>query len=137
MLEIGTPIFITVPDESEERVFHHGKVLESDAGTFVAEFDRLKSLPAGFNVQAYNEVNGKFYRQSAVVKTLSRSESNSVMTFERVGIPVSAERRGSYRVRMLKVSIMGRIGEEQRCPVTDVSPEGLSSRLKRWKSAAM
>jgi hypothetical protein len=131
MLEVGTPIFIIIPGESQERVFHHGKVLESDAETFVAEFDRLEPLPVGFGVNAYNEEDGKFYRQNAIVKALGRTKPNPVLTFERVGAPVSAERRNSYRVRMLKTILTGRIGDERKCSIMDVSPEGLAAITKK------
>ena len=131
MLGVGTPIFIIVPDESKELVFHHGKVLDSDDETFIAEFDHLQSLPVGFSVSAYNEVDGKFYEQKAVITALGRTKPNPVITFQRIGEPVSAERRGSYRVRMLKITLEGRIGEERRCSVMDISPEGFSAITRK------
>ena len=127
MLGVGTPIFIIIPEESKEHIFHHGKVLEADDETFVAEFDRLQPLPVGFSVSAYNEIEGKFYQQNAVVKALGRTKPNPVLTFERVGLPVSAERRGSYRIRMVKISLTGRVGEERRCAIMDISPEGFAA----------
>ncbi len=128
---IGSPIFIIVPGESKEPVFHHGKVLESDAEIFVAEFDELEPLPVGFGVIAFNETDGRFYQQKAVVKELGRTKPHPVLTFERSGAPVSAERRGSYRVRMLKAVLSGKIGDERRCNITDISPEGFAAITKR------
>ena len=127
MIGIGSPIFIIVPDESKDHVFHHGKVLDSNEETFVAEFDHLQPLPVGFNVSAYNEVEGRFYEQKAVITALGRMKPNTIITFQRIGEPISAERRGSYRVRMLKVSLEGQIGEERRCNVMDISPEGFAA----------
>jgi hypothetical protein len=127
MLGVGTPIFIIVPDESEKQIFHHGRVLEANDESFVAEFDHLEPLPAGFSVSAYNEVDGKFFEQKATVTALVREKPNPIIAFERVGLPTSAERRGSYRVRMLKVTLAGQIGEERRCDIMDISPEGFSA----------
>jgi hypothetical protein len=124
MLGVGTPIFIIVPDESENQIFHHGRVLEANDESFVAEFDHLDPLPVGFSVRAYNDVDGKFFEQKATVTALVREKPNPVIAFERVGLPTSAERRGSYRVRMLKVTLTGWIGEERRCDIMDISPEG-------------
>jgi hypothetical protein len=127
MLGVGTPIFIIVPDEAEKQIFHHGRVLEANDSTFVAEFDHIDPLPVGFNVSAYNEVDGKFFEQKATVTALVRENPNPIIAFERVGLPTSAERRGSYRVRMLKVTLSGQIGEERRCDIMDISPEGFSA----------
>jgi hypothetical protein len=127
MLGVGTPIFIILPDESQEHVFHHGKVIDSDDETFVAEFDQLQPLPIGFNVSAFNEIDGKFYEQKATVAALGRAKPNPIISFQRVGLPISAERRGSYRVRMLKIALTVRIGEERRCNIMDISPEGFGA----------
>ncbi|MBN1566829.1 MAG: hypothetical protein JXA73_03215 [Acidobacteria bacterium] len=131
MLGVGSPIFIIIPGESKEPVFHHGKVIESDAEKFVAEFDAMEPLPVDFPVIAFNEEDGRFYQQKAIVKALGRTKPNLVLTLERVGAPVSAERRGSYRVRMMKVSLTGKIGDERRCTITDVSPEGFAAVTKK------
>lgn len=131
MLSIGAPIFIIVPDESNEPVLHPGKVLESDACTIVAEFDHMQALPRGFNVHTYIQSGGKFYRQKAIVKETDRVQPNPVMTFERVGPQVSAEKRGSYRARISRVTLIAQIGEEKRCTVTDISPEGFGAISRR------
>jgi hypothetical protein len=127
MLSIGAPIFIIVPDESNEPVLHPGKVLESDACTIVAEFDHMQALPCGLNVHAYIQSDGKFYRQKAIVKETDRAKPNPVMAFERVGPEVSAEKRGSYRVRISRATLTAKIGEEKLCTVTDISPEGFAA----------
>ena len=131
MPSIGAPIFIIVPDESNEPVLHPGKVLESDADTTVAELDQMQVLPLGFSVYAYTEIGGKFYRQKAIVKEVGRAKPNPVMTFERVGPRVSAEKRNSYRIRISRVALTARIGEEKRCSVTDISPEGFAAICSR------
>lgn len=127
MLSVGAPIFVVIPDESKEPIFHSGKVLESDTEEFMAEFDHFQALPIGFIVSSYSEIDGKFYHQKATVKTIGRTEPNPVMSFKRIGPPESADRRNSYRVRMLRLALTARIGEEARCIITDISPEGFGA----------
>ncbi len=127
MLTVGTSVFISIPDESKEPIFHVGKVIETDAEMFMAEFDQVQALPVGFNVSAFGEVDGKFYQQKAVVREINRVKPHPIMTFQRSGSLILAEKRASYRVHISRAIISGRIGDEIRCIVTDVSPEGFGA----------
>jgi hypothetical protein len=124
MLNAGSVMYLWIPDESGERILHSGKVIESDAETFVAEFEEPLAPPVGADVNAYGEVNGKFHQQGAAVTAIRRPLPNPVIAFKRVGKPVSAENRGSYRVCVATWGIYARIGPEDKCLVVDVSPEG-------------
>jgi hypothetical protein len=127
MLNVGTSVFISIPDETKAPIYHLGKVIETDAEMFMAEFSQVQALPVGFNVNAFGEVDGKFYRQSAVVKEVNRVKPCPIMTFQRSGPLMLAEKRASYRVHISRAVIAGRIGDEMRCAVTDVSPEGFGA----------
>jgi hypothetical protein len=127
MPSVGTPIFVIIPDESEERIFYSGKVLEADTEMFVAEFDEMQVPIVGSHVQTYRESGGKFFQQSALVKAIGRTQPNPIITFQRLGPPESAEKRNSYRVRMVRLSLTGQIGGEPRCNIADISPEGFAA----------
>jgi hypothetical protein len=127
MLNVGTSVFISIPDETKAPIYHLGKVIETDAEMFIAEFSQVQALPVGFSVNAFGEVDGKFYRQSAIVKEINRLKPCPIMTFQRSGPLMLAEKRASYRVHISRAIVSGRIGDELRCPVTDVSPEGFGA----------
>lgn len=127
MLSVGSSVFISIPDKSREPILHMGKVIETDAEIFMAEFDNVQALPVGFNVNAFGNVSGRFYQQKAVVKETGRTKYHPIMTFQRLGPLVLAEKRATYRVHISGVVIAGRIGEEMKCNITDVSPEGFGA----------
>jgi hypothetical protein len=93
----------------------------------MAEFDEMQIPAVGSQVYTYRETGGKFFQQEVIVKEINRIKPNPILTFQRTGAPVSAEKRNSYRVRMVRLSLTGRIGEELRCPIADISPEGFAA----------
>lgn len=131
MLDVGTPLFVVIQDESSEGIYHPGEVVESDEETFVAEFEHLQDLPLGLKIRAYYEIEGKFYRQKALVMEIGRSSTHPLIKFQCVGMPVSAEKRSSYRVRVARMVVAKRIGDEMRCSITDVSPEGFAAITRK------
>jgi len=82
-------------------------VIETDAEMFIAEFSQAQALPVGFSVNAFGEVDGKFYRQSAVVKEINRLKPCPIMTFQRSGPLMLAEKRASYRVHISRAIVSG------------------------------
>lgn len=124
MLAAGTEMFLLIPDDSNGRILHPGKVIESDATSFVAEFDTAISPAIGSDVNTYGEVRSKFFQQGATVTEIRQATPKAIVAFARAGDPVSAENRQTFRVSVISANIIAKVGKEKNCPVVDVSPEG-------------
>jgi hypothetical protein len=127
MIGVGAPIFVVIPDESKAPVFHPGRVLEIAAESFKAAFDHMTPPNIGIHIKVYSEVDSKFYQQEAIVKAVGNSNPYAIISFQFLGAPESAEKRASFRIRTVRVSIAGRIGDELKCKVTDISAEGFAA----------
>jgi hypothetical protein len=127
MLAIDTEMFLLIPDASNTRTLHPGKVIESDAQGFVSEFEEPIAPPVGTDVNAYGKIRGKFFQQGAVVVAVRQTEPHPVIAFTRVGEPVSAENRQTFRVCLALTGIHARIDSEKNCPVVDMSAAGFGA----------
>ena len=142
MLATGSSMFLFIPDASNERVLHPGKVIESNAQNFVAEFEEAITPVVGSDVFAYGDVRGKFFQQAASVVELGQLCGTDVQpedsaetgiisvpqfAFLRVGEPVSAENRQTFRVSVATSGIVALIGREGLCRVVDLSPDGFGA----------
>jgi hypothetical protein len=127
MLMAGADMFLLIPDRSNDRVLHRGRVIESNAELFVAEFEEQICPALDSDVNAYGEVRGKFFQQGAKVTETRIVGPRSVIVFARCGEVVSAENRQTFRVSTVNACITARVGKEKNCPVADVSPEGFSA----------
>ena len=132
MLTTGQTMFLLIPSATNQRVLHEGKVIESSATNFVAKFTSLPLPPVvGADFNAFCELRGKFYQQGTrVTEVRSVGDSASVLptvvVFDRVGQPISAESRGVYRVSTVTAGIIAQLGDERNCPVVDLSGEGFA-----------
>jgi len=124
MLAAGTEMFLLIPEDANGRILHPGKVIESDAMGFVAEFEAAIAPASGSDVNAYGEVRGKFFQQGARVTEVRSADARSIVVCTRVGEPVSAENRQTFRVSVVSANIMAKVGKQKNCSVVDVSPEG-------------
>lgn len=130
MLAVGNAVFLLIPSPSKRRILHPGVVIESDSTTFVAEFEYPVAPPLDSDVNAYCEVNGKFFQQGARVTEIHTGTS-CVIVFQRVGEPVSAESRQTYRVSLVAADFIAQVDKETQCQVLDISPEGFSAITSR------
>jgi hypothetical protein len=119
-------MFLFIPNDTNNRVLHPGKVVESSNDAFVGEFaEPVRPEPLSA-VNAYGDVNGKFYQQPAIVAELRQDLPTSIIAFDRAGPPVSAENREIFRVCIAMADIMAKFERENGCPVMDISPVGLA-----------
>ena len=109
MISTGTPIYLLAPTATNKRTLLPGKAVQADTETFVGEFEEAAAPAVGADVNVYFEVNGKFFQQGAVVVEVQAPESRSVIGFRRVGGPISAEQRGTYRVSIAGDGVQARI----------------------------
>jgi hypothetical protein len=140
MFSLGVPVFAWAPGRSKQRVLNPGKVVEiAEGGQVVtAKFEDELNLDPEESVQLFVEFRGKFFQQGATTigkpntecppdACASRETQPNTFDFRRVGEPVSAESRCSYRVSVVSAGIEAVIGpKKSRCPVVDVSPEGFA-----------
>lgn len=127
MLRNGFAMYLWIPSESTERILHPGKVKELDQETFVAEFEEVINVEAGADVSIFAEVRDKFFQQSANVVLIRQTDPNPVIAFKKIGEPVNAESRSSFRVSTVTAGMLAKIDKEMRCHVVDISPEGFGA----------
>ncbi len=130
MLAVGNAVFLLIPSPSKRRILHPGVVIESDSTSFVAEFEYPVAPPLDADVNAYCEVNGKFFQQGARVTDV-RTGPGCAIVFRRVGQPVSAESRQTYRVSLVAANFIAQVGNETQCQVLDISAEGFAAITSR------
>lgn len=130
MLAAGTRMFLAIPGESRERILHPGKVIECDAESFLVEFEEPIAPQPGWTVSAYGELQGKFFKQGASVSAVEQTEPVAIILFGRVGQPVPAESRGTYRVCTVTSGMTASIGDHRDCPVLDISAEGMAAVIR-------
>jgi hypothetical protein len=130
MLLAATDMFLLIPGESNQRILHPGKVLESSSENFVVQFEQAILPEVGSDVVAYGEVNRKFFQQGAKTLEVRLPGPTPVLAFARCGEPVSAENRQTFRVSTVTCGITAFVGKERNCPVVDVSPEGFGAVVK-------
>jgi hypothetical protein len=126
MLALGNAVHLLIPSTSKKRILHPGQVIESDPLRFVAKFDDPIAPPVDSDVNAFCEVNGKFFQQGAVVLEIRPGQGN-VIAFRRNGEPVSAESRQTYRVTVVSEGFTARLDKLRGCSVVDISPEGFAA----------
>jgi hypothetical protein len=129
MLTSGSAMFLMIPDATNKRVLHPGKVIESDAMNFVCEFEQPIAPTAGANVNAYADVRGKFMQQGASVVEVRQSQPKPIVAFARVGQAVSAESRQAFRVSVVVAGLVAQIDGTKGCQLVDVSPTGFGAIL--------
>ncbi|HEY1629553.1 MAG TPA: PilZ domain-containing protein, partial [Tepidisphaeraceae bacterium] len=86
------------------------------------------ALADGTNTSVFAEWLGRFFQQGIQiiadnVVAGAAPVATTMIRFTRVGEPVSAESRGSYRVGVAAQQVYALV-DEQRCQVVDLSPEG-------------
>ena len=124
MLLVGNAVFLLIPSPSKKRVLHPGIVIESDSTSFVGQFEDAITPPLESDVNAFCEVNGKFFQQGAAISEL---RPGNVIAFRRMGEVVSAESRQTYRVSVASSDFVARIGKRSPCALIDISPEGFAA----------
>jgi hypothetical protein len=138
MFSTGSKVHLWNPNKSKQRVLVEGRVesiIEAGA-VLVVRFDEPAHLEPGASVQLYAEFRNKFHQQGASVRTIVPKEDGTpddsdtpAIELVRIGEPVSAESRGSYRVATTVSDIFSTIGYDPKTKkqqVVDVSPEGFA-----------
>ena len=131
MLSAGDEMYLAIPDGAQKPILRPGKVVSSDATTFAAEFIEPITVAVEADVTAYASQRGKFFQQGARVVLISAAETRTIISFARVGQPVSADKRQVYRVSTATAGMLAQIGSEKKCPIVDMSGDGFGAILSR------
>src|SRR5580704_6810852 len=131
MFTPGSAMFLFVPQAGNQRILHPGKVIELDATSFVCEFEEAIAPAAGSDVNAYAEVRGKFMQQGAAVLEVRQTEPKPIIAFARVGQPVSAESRQTFRVSVVASDFVAQIDGVENCKLVDVSATGFAAIVSK------
>jgi hypothetical protein len=128
MLSDGLPCLILIPNQQNKRLLVPGKVLELRGGEVTVELDEPICLLGGTQSNVFAEWLGRFFQQGITIVAedvinIAETAASTIIRFTRIGEPVSAESRGSYRVSIAAQEIEAQV-DEQRCHVVDLSPEG-------------
>jgi hypothetical protein len=142
MFTVGATVQLWMPTVHKNRVLIPGKIenLLDGGSVVVARFEEPTPIPVGTDAQLYIESRGKFYQQGVTVRSIESQDIevesskasapfnlNPQIELTRVGDPVSAESRGSYRVQSTLSGISATVAKsKQPFQVVDVSPEGFA-----------
>ena len=127
MLGIGGALFLQIPDESKRRILHPAKVVRLADDVYTAELEAQDlDIVDGQDLFIFYEARRDFLQQSAHVLTISGGELKPIVELETTGEPVSAESRQFYRVSAVTAGLSAGFGDEQQCPLLDVSCTGFS-----------
>jgi hypothetical protein len=126
VLNSGQGMFLLVSNDSKNPKLAAGKVIESSSTAFAIELDDSSNLQPGLETLAYCDVRGKFFQQGVTLTEVRALLSTPTYVFVRVGEPVSAEQRQTFRVSVALSNVIAQVGERKQCQVVDVSPEGIA-----------
>jgi hypothetical protein len=126
MLASGQGMYLLIPNASKKPLLVPGKVVESGAASFAIQFEESSDIHVGLETVAYGDVRGKFFQQGATLTEVRATEPKATYLFLRVGEPVSAEQRQTFRVSVALSDVIAQVGDRKKCQVVDLSPEGLA-----------
>ncbi len=129
MLKAGADVHFRDPRITTERVLHHAVIDGSDEeGCWRATFTAgVPQVAVGQELLIYYEIKREFMQQPARIHALDASEEQTVVCFETLGDPISAESRQHYRVSTITAQIQAQIAEEEGCKVLDISSTGFAA----------
>ena len=127
MLSMGGAFFLQIPDESKRRILHPAKVVGLADGKYTAELEEQDlGIVDGQDLFIFYEMPRDFLQQSARIVGILGDEPKLAIEFETNGEPVSAESRQYYRVSAVTAGLSAEFGDEDKCPLLDVSCTGFS-----------
>lgn len=123
MLKAGSDLFVQDPGR-ESRFLHRARVVGIEGPCFRVRLDAgVLELDAESELLVYFHVEDDFVQQVAEVA----SRDDDTLLLRAVGDPISADRRQQERVSTLAADLTARIGEENDCPVHDLSATGFAA----------
>jgi hypothetical protein len=127
MLKTESIIFFNISNVSEERVLHRAKIMTVKENLYTAEFEEEGlDLKDEMGLFIYFKMDRQFMRQAARIDSVIESESNTLVEFETIGEPFSAENRQALRISSVGADLKATFGAEENCETVDVSATGFA-----------
>ncbi|MHC5114885.1 MAG: PilZ domain-containing protein [Planctomycetota bacterium] len=116
------------PAAGGPRRLHIGCVESVDDATVIAEFEEedLQPPTIGQSIILYFQTDEGFCQQPAKVTEIRREAPVLVFAAEPMAPVVSAECRQTPRIQTVASDLVATIGDEELCPILDLSRNGLS-----------
>jgi hypothetical protein len=127
MLKTESVIFFNIPDVSEERVLHRAKIITVKENLYSAELEEEDlDFKDEMGLFIYFKMERQFMRQAARIGSVIETETNTLVEFETIGEPFSAENRQALRISSMGTDLKATFGAEENCEVVDVSATGFA-----------
>jgi len=131
VLKTGERIHLQDPGHPGERVLHSGVVVERTAEGCSATFPEPSfAVEDGAEFIVYYELRRKFVQQLARIEAVTPEtdddDSRLVVSMIFEGDPGPAEGREHYRVTTISAPVSASLGDEEGCPVQDLSATGFA-----------
>ena len=127
MLKTESNIFFKIPDESKEIALHRAKILTVKENLYTAELEEEGlALEDEMDFFIYFEMDRQFMRQAARIGSVVGSEQKTLVEFEIIGDPDSAENRQTLRFSTVDADLTATFGPEEKCQMVDISPTGFA-----------
>lgn len=127
MLKTESNVFFQIPDKSKKRVLHRAKVVSVKGTLYTAELEEEGPVfEDEMDLFIYFELDRQFMRQAARVDSVTETESNTLVEFETIGDPFSAEQRQVIRITAVGADFKATFGGEENCDVVDISSKGFA-----------
>ena len=143
MINAGDQFYVQMPTQSGERILHPAVVVEHTDSKYTAEVEiSSPPLEAGNDIIIFFERMQEFMQQSGRIDMIKPSEvptddsktppgesekpAGTVIGFQLVDEPVSAENRQCYRVSTVMVELTATLDGEENCHLLDISSSGFS-----------
>lgn len=134
MLNMGTKMFLQIPDNSKKGLLYPSVIAEKDNDVYTSDFEKEVEFNleqdflfvAGMEIFVYHEIQQEFMKQAATVEEIIPTEFLPSICFRTTSEPVSAENRQCYRVSTVMSEMYAKFGSEDRCSLLDVSATGFA-----------
>jgi hypothetical protein len=127
MLKTESVIFFNIPDVSDERVLHRAKIITVKENLYTSELEEEGlDLKDEMGLFIYFKLDRQFMRQAARIGSVIENESNTLVEFETIGEPFSAENRQALRISSVGADLKATFGAEENCEVVDISATGFA-----------
>ncbi len=151
MINAGDQFYVQIPSQSGGRILQPAVVVEHSDSKYTAELEvESPSLEAGNDIVVFFEQKKEFMQQSGRIDMVkpcdmptddsitasgeTESPMSTLIGFQLVGEPVSAENRQCYRVSTVMVELTATLDGEANCHLLDISSSGFSLLSSREHS---
>lgn len=127
MLKTESYFFLQIPHKSKKRVLHRAKLVSVKGNLYTAELEEGgPGLECEMDFFIYFETDRQFMRQAARIGSVIGTNPRTLVEFETIGDPFSAENRQTLRISSVGADLKATFGAEENCEVVDISPTGFA-----------